>query len=106
MIINTSASTHDFKNTNNPFSVETTQWPMEVPCLLPRSTEVVSTQSQVQMQPLLTVTLRRLGSPEGWAIPEIDSGKKAESGAPSDQRAIRFCLGVGSTYRTTLGVSG
>ena len=84
MIINTSASTHDFKKTKNPFSAEMTQWPMEMPCLLSKSMEVISTQSQVQMQPLLTVILRRLGSPEGWTIPEIDSGKKAGSGAPTD----------------------
>lgn len=60
------------KKTKNPFSAETVQWPVETPCLLSRSMEVISTQSQVQMQPILTVTLRRLGSPEGWTILEID----------------------------------
>lgn len=71
-VTNTSASTYDFKKTKNPFSAERVQWPMEMPCLLSRSMEVISIQSQVQIQPILTVTLRRLGSPEGWTIPEID----------------------------------
>ena len=63
MIINTSASTHDFKKTKNPFSAEMTQGPMEMPCLLSKSMEVISTQSQVHMQPLLTVILLFL---EDW----------------------------------------